>query len=220
MIFRQFRAWPAPGTQSALLIHPSRGCMSCGMWISFIRMAGGAALKRRSVDAGGWPRCRAASGSGRRPRRRKRLFHLPAERDSEQSHTPSGGAPPLHARRGLAAMRPQKRANGREGPDFPRWRCFPAPETQVGDGRRPGDKDKGMTRRASRAEALDVISRISRVETGRPSISINSCSQSSAESSACSKPKSRLTALKNADNSRSAMVMRWAQRGGESLDDL
>jgi hypothetical protein len=57
-----------------------------------------------------------------------------------------------------------------------------------------------------------VINRHSRVEVGRPSFSISSRSQSSAESSACSDPNNCVTALKNGYNSRSAIVMKSEQR--------
>jgi len=82
------------------------------------------------------------------------------------------------------------------------------------------DRDEALTRLASRVETFAVINRHSRVEAGRPSISINSCSQSFAESSACSNPNSWVMALKNADNSRSAIVMRSAQGALEFLDGL
>ena len=71
--------------------------------------------------------------------------------------------------------------------------------------------DKSPTRLASRVEAFAVINRHSRVDAGRASISLNSCSQSAAESSACSAPNNWVTALKKADNSRSAIVRRSAQ---------
>jgi hypothetical protein len=73
------------------------------------------------------------------------------------------------------------------------------------------DTDEVITRLASRVELLAVINRHSRAEAGRPSTSINSRSQSSVESSACSGPNNWVTALKNADNSRSAIVRRSAQ---------
>ena len=82
------------------------------------------------------------------------------------------------------------------------------------------DRDEAFTRLGSRVETFAVINLHSRAEAGRPSISINSCSQSSAESSACSDPNNWVTALKNADNSRSAIVMRSAQRGLEFVDGL
>jgi hypothetical protein len=40
----------------------------------------------------------------------------------------------------------------------------------------------------TKTRTFAVINRHSRAEAGRPSISINSCNQSSAESSACSGP--------------------------------
>jgi hypothetical protein len=86
------------------------------------------------------------------------------------------------------------------------------------------DRDEAVlevvNRLASRVETLTVINLHSRVEAGRPSIAINSCSQSSAESSACSYPNNWETALKNADNSRSAIAMKSAQRGSEFFNDL
>src|SRR6185312_8319910 len=63
------------------------------------------------------------------------------------------------------------------------------------------DTDDALTRLASRAEALMVISRHSRFEAGRPLIATSSCSQSSAESFACSDPNNSLTALETAANS-------------------
>src|SRR5580698_3366163 len=68
-----------------------------------------------------------------------------------------------------------------------------------------------FTRLASRLKTFIVINRHSRIEEGRPSISITSCNQSSAEISACSAPNTSLTALKNADNSRSAIDARSGQ---------
>jgi hypothetical protein len=56
-----------------------------------------------------------------------------------------------------------------------------------------------------------VINRHSPADAGRPSLAINSCSQSTAESSACSDPSNWVMAVKNADNSGSAIVMRSAQ---------
>jgi len=82
------------------------------------------------------------------------------------------------------------------------------------------DKDEVFTRLASRVETLAVINLHSLVEAGRPSISINSRSQSSAEISACSDPNKSVTALKNANNSFSAIVMRSAQPGLEFFTDL
>jgi len=82
------------------------------------------------------------------------------------------------------------------------------------------DKDEVFTRLASRVETLAVINLHSLVEAGRPSISINSRSQSSAEISACSDPNKSVTALKNANNSCSAIVMRSAQPGLEFFTDL
>jgi hypothetical protein len=82
------------------------------------------------------------------------------------------------------------------------------------------DRDEAFTLPGSRVETFAVINRHSRVEAGKPSISINSCSQSSAESSACSDPNDWVTALKNADNSRSPIAMRSAQEGLEFLDGL
>src|SRR6266404_2019605 len=79
---------------------------------------------------------------------------------------------------------------------------------------------KQFTRVASRVETFSVINLHSRAEVGRPSILINSCNQSSAESSACSDPNNWVTALKNADNSRSAIVMRSEQRGLDFVDGL
>jgi hypothetical protein len=70
------------------------------------------------------------------------------------------------------------------------------------------------TRLASRVEAFAVINRHSQVEAGRPSISINYYNHYFAESSACSDPNNQVTALKNADNSRSAVLTRWAHRIG------
>jgi len=61
------------------------------------------------------------------------------------------------------------------------------------------DGDEALTRLASRVEAFAVINRHWRAEPGRSSILINSCNQSSAESSACSDPNDWVTALKNAD---------------------
>jgi len=68
-----------------------------------------------------------------------------------------------------------------------------------------------FTRLASRAETLTVSSRHSRVDAGSRLIAVNLCSQSSAESSACADPNNSLTALKNAPNSCSALVIRSAQ---------
>src|ERR1700741_4859043 len=82
------------------------------------------------------------------------------------------------------------------------------------------DKDEAFTRLAIRVETLAVIDLHSRLEAGKPSISINSRSQSSAEISACSDPNKSVTALKNADNSCSAIVMRRAQPGLEFFTDL
>jgi hypothetical protein len=82
------------------------------------------------------------------------------------------------------------------------------------------DRDEALTRFASRVETFTVINRHPQVEAGRLPISINSCSQSSAESSACADPNDWVTALKNAENSRSAIVMRSAQLGLEFLDGL
>ena len=82
------------------------------------------------------------------------------------------------------------------------------------------DRDEALIRLASRVEAFAVINRHWRAEPGRSSILINSCNQSSAESSACSDPNDWVTALKNADNSRSAIVMRSEQRGLDFVDDL
>ncbi len=82
------------------------------------------------------------------------------------------------------------------------------------------DRDEPFTRLASRVEALAVINRHSRVEAGRSSILINSCSQSSAESAACSDPNNFVTALKNADSSCSAIVARSAQPELEFFDGL
>jgi hypothetical protein len=65
-----------------------------------------------------------------------------------------------------------------------------------------------------------VINRHSWAEVGSPSVSINSCNQSSAESSACSDPNNWVTALKNADNSRSAIVMTSAQGELKLFDGL
>jgi hypothetical protein len=65
-----------------------------------------------------------------------------------------------------------------------------------------------------------VINLHSLAEVGNPSILINSCNQSSAESRACSDPNNSVTALKNADNSRSAIVMSSVQAGLESVDGL
>src|SRR6476660_325010 len=73
------------------------------------------------------------------------------------------------------------------------------------------DKDAAFTRLASRVEALAVINLHSRVEAGKPSTVSNSCSQSSAECSACSDPNNSLTALKNAANSRTAIAIKSAQ---------
>jgi AcrR family transcriptional regulator len=63
-----------------------------------------------------------------------------------------------------------------------------------------------------------VIPLHSRDEAGTLSISINSCSQPWAERAACSDPNNWVTAVKNADNSRSAIDMRSGQRGSEVLD--
>jgi len=82
------------------------------------------------------------------------------------------------------------------------------------------DRDEAFTRLASRVEALAVINRHSRIEAGRSSILINSCSQSSAESAACSDPNNFVTALKNADSSCSAIVARSAQPELEFFDGL
>jgi hypothetical protein len=69
------------------------------------------------------------------------------------------------------------------------------------------EREEAFTRLASRVEAFIVIKRQSRVEEGSPSVSINSSSHSLAEISACCSPNSWAMALKNADNSRSAIVM-------------
>jgi hypothetical protein len=61
------------------------------------------------------------------------------------------------------------------------------------------DGDEAFTRLASRVETLAVINLHSQEEAGRPSSSINSRSQSSAEISAYSDPNKSVTALKNAD---------------------
>jgi hypothetical protein len=60
----------------------------------------------------------------------------------------------------------------------------------------------------------------SRADAGRVSISINSRSQSSADNSACSDPNNLVTALKNADSSRSAIVVSSAQRELAFVDGL
>jgi hypothetical protein len=73
------------------------------------------------------------------------------------------------------------------------------------------EMDEAFTRFASRAEALTVIPRHSRAENGRPLIAASSCSQSSAESFACSDPNCSLTALMNAANSRCAIFIPSAQ---------
>lgn len=57
------------------------------------------------------------------------------------------------------------------------------------------DVAAAFTRAASRVETLAVIDLQSRVESGSPSIAINSCSQSSAEILACSAPNNSVTAL-------------------------
>src|SRR5579863_7978181 len=80
------------------------------------------------------------------------------------------------------------------------------------------DGDEALTPPGSRVETFAVINLHSRAELGRLSISINSCNQSSAERSACSDPNNWVTALKNADNSRSAIVMRSAQPELEFVD--
>jgi len=85
---------------------------------------------------------------------------------------------------------------------------------------RDDDKDEALTRLASRVEAFAVIKRHSRVEAGRPSISINSRSQSSAESFACSAPNNWAMVVKNAVNSRSAIVARSGQGWLEFLNGL
>jgi hypothetical protein len=69
------------------------------------------------------------------------------------------------------------------------------------------DGDKAFTLSASRLAAFTVIDRHPPVEGGNPTIPINSRSQSSAESSACSLPNNCVTALKNAVNSRSATAV-------------
>jgi hypothetical protein len=80
------------------------------------------------------------------------------------------------------------------------------------------DRDEAFTPLTIRVETFAVINLHSRAEVGNPSIWINSCNQSSAESSACSDPNNWVTALKNADNSRSAIVMRSAQPELEFVD--
>jgi hypothetical protein len=69
------------------------------------------------------------------------------------------------------------------------------------------DKDEAFARLGSRLETFAVIDLHSWAEAGRASISINSRSQSFAASSACSDPNDCVTALKNADSSRSAIVI-------------
>jgi hypothetical protein len=73
------------------------------------------------------------------------------------------------------------------------------------------DRDQAYTPLGSRVETFAAINLHSWAEVGRPWIAINSCNQSSAERSACSDPNNWVTALENADNSRSAIVMRLAQ---------
>src|SRR5258707_1080125 len=82
------------------------------------------------------------------------------------------------------------------------------------------DRNEALTRPASRVETLVVIDLQSWAEVGIPSLSITSCNQSSADSVACSGPNNWATALKNADNSRSAIGSWSPQRGLEFLDDL
>jgi hypothetical protein len=82
------------------------------------------------------------------------------------------------------------------------------------------DIDEAFTALGSRVETFAVINLHSRAEAGRPSLSINSCTQCSAESSACSDPNNWVTALKNAVNSRSAIVMRSGQGCLELCDAL
>jgi hypothetical protein len=82
------------------------------------------------------------------------------------------------------------------------------------------DRDEAFTRLGSRVETFAVINLHSRAEVGRPSISVNSCNQSSAEISACSDPNNWVMALKNADNSCSAIAMKSAQRGLELFEAL
>ena len=71
--------------------------------------------------------------------------------------------------------------------------------------------NKAFTRAASRAEALRVMPRHSRIEEGKASVAVNSLSQSSADSSACSGPNKFITALKYAVSSCSAVVVSSAQ---------
>src|SRR5437660_1176505 len=73
------------------------------------------------------------------------------------------------------------------------------------------DMDTAFTRAASRLQMLSVIRRHSRAEEGTPSVATNSCSHSSAESSASSGPNNTVTALNHAVNSCSAMAATPAQ---------
>src|ERR1700730_10578521 len=82
------------------------------------------------------------------------------------------------------------------------------------------DRDEALTPPGSRVETFAEINLHSRTEVGRVSISINSCNQSSVESSACPGPNNWVTALKNADNSRSAITVRSEQRWLEGADGL
>jgi hypothetical protein len=80
------------------------------------------------------------------------------------------------------------------------------------------EREEAFTRLASRVAAFIVINRQSRVEEGSPSVSISSSSHSFAEISACCDPNNWAIALKNADNSRSAVVMKSGQRELNSFD--
>src|ERR1700733_5455454 len=80
------------------------------------------------------------------------------------------------------------------------------------------DRDEALIRLASRLQTFAVINRHSRAEAGRSLISINSCNQSSAESSACSDPNTWVMALKNAVNSCSAIATRAGQGGFKFFD--
>src|SRR3984885_9118754 len=77
-----------------------------------------------------------------------------------------------------------------------------------------GFDDLGLEppRFTNRAEAATVTARQSRlVARGGRSISSDSSSQSSVESLACSGSNNSVTARRNADNSRSAMLIRSLQ---------
>src|SRR5690349_18268781 len=77
-----------------------------------------------------------------------------------------------------------------------------------------------QTRFAKRIATFVVILRHSPVDAGSAFTASNSLSQSCAECPACSEPNNSVTALKNADNSRSAIFRRSAQSRVEFFDGL